>query len=180
MSIESLTIDASRLWSGEQARAAAARVSVERGKPLGDEVGYHVRFEHRSGRNTRILVATEGVFLRWLQDDPFLDRLGLVIFDEFHERNLNTDLALAMVRRVQQTVRPDLRVVVMSATLDPAPVSKFLGDCPCVSSEGRLFPLTVSYTPYSPAPLEDQVGLPAFTQTKAEVISVRPELLDII
>ncbi len=130
------------------ARAAAARMSAERGKPLGDEVGYHVRFESRSGRQTRILVATEGVFLRWLQDDPFLERAGIVIFDEFHERNLNTDLALAMTRRVQQTVRPDLRMVVMSATLEAAPIAQYLGNCPHLDSAGRLHPVETRYVPH--------------------------------
>ena len=127
------------------ARAAAVRMSQERGTSLGGEIGYQVRFERRASADTRILVATEGVFLRQLQDDPFLDHVGVVIFDEFHERNLNTDLALAMVRRVQSTVRADLRVVVMSATLDPGPIATYLGNCPVVESLGRLHPVDVRY-----------------------------------
>lgn len=85
------------------------------------------------------------MFLRWLQDDPFLDSVGLVIFDEFHERNLNTDLALAMTRRVQATVRPDLRLIVMSATLDAAPIAAYLGDCPMIESAGRLHAIELRY-----------------------------------
>jgi ATP-dependent helicase HrpB len=127
------------------ARAAAMRMSDERGTPLGGLIGYQVRFERRAGRETRVLVVTEGVFLRLLHDDPFLDSVGLVIFDEFHERNLNTDLALAMVRRVQSTVRPDLRAIVMSATLDPAPIARYLGNCPMVESQGRMYPVEIDY-----------------------------------
>ncbi len=91
------------------ARAAAARISQERGTALGKFAGYEVRFDRRAGRDTRILAVTDGVFVRMLADDPLLERIGIVIFDEFHERTLNTDLALAMVRRVQQEVRPDLK-----------------------------------------------------------------------
>ena len=91
------------------ARAAAARISQERGTALGNLAGYEVRFDRRAGRDTRILAVTDGVFVRMLADDPLLERVGIVIFDEFHERTLNTDLALAMVRRVQQEVRPDLK-----------------------------------------------------------------------
>ena len=88
---------------------------------------------------------TEGILLRRLQDDPFLESVSVVIFDEFHERRLDSDVSLAMVRRVQQTVRPELRIIVMSATLDPAPIAKYLGDCPIIESEGRLHPVRISY-----------------------------------
>lgn len=127
------------------ARAAARRMADERDCFVGQEVGYVVRFDRRVGRGTRLVVMTEGVLLRKLQSDPFLEGVAAVIFDEFHERNLNSDLALAMVRRVWQTVRPELKVVVMSATLDPQPVSAYLGGCPAVESEGRLFPVDVEY-----------------------------------
>src|SRR5207302_3981808 len=99
------------------ARAAARRMAAERGRRLGDEVGYHVRFDRQAGPHTRILVVTPGILLRVLQDDPYLESAGAVVFDEFHERGLESDLALGLVRLVQQTVRPELRVVVMSATL---------------------------------------------------------------
>jgi ATP-dependent helicase HrpB len=90
-------------------------------------------------------VVTEGILLRMLQGDPFLESATVVVFDEFHERSLNSDLALAMVRRVRDTVRPDLRLVVMSATLDPEPIARYLGGCPSVESPGRLHPVEVSY-----------------------------------
>jgi ATP-dependent helicase HrpB len=129
------------------ARAAARRMAEERGGQLGDEVGYQVRFDRRAGPHTRILVVTPGILIRLLQDDPFLERVGAVLFDEFHERSLENDLALGMVRLVQQTVRPELRVVVMSATLAVEQVSAYLGGCPVVTGEGRLYPVDVLYEP---------------------------------
>ncbi len=127
------------------ARTAARRMAFERGERVGQTIGYRVRFEESVGRDTRILVVTEGVLLRRLQDDPFLDDIAVVVFDEFHERRLDSDLALAMVRRVQQTVRPDLKIVAMSATLDPAAIARYLGDCPIVESKGRLHPVRIDY-----------------------------------
>ena len=123
------------------ARAAARRMAFERDCSLGDEIGYQVRFDRKWCERTRILVVTEGTLVRMLQDDPFLDDVAAVVFDEFHERSLDTDLSLGMVRRVQQTVRPDLNMVVMSATLGVEAVSAFLGHAPIVVSEGRLFPV---------------------------------------
>jgi ATP-dependent helicase HrpB len=127
------------------ARAAARRMATERGGRLGEEVGYHVRFDRQSSPQTRILVVTPGILLRFLHDDPFLESTSVVIFDEFHERGLDSDLALGMVRLVQQTVRPELRIVVMSATLAAEAVSAYLGGCPIIASEGRLFPVEVQY-----------------------------------
>ncbi len=129
------------------ARAAARRMALERGGRLGDEVGYQVRFDRQYGPQTRILVVTPGVLLRMLQDDPFLEGAGAVIFDEFHERGLESDLALGMVRLVQQTVRPELRIVVMSATLAVENVSTYLGGCPVVEGEGRQYPVEIVYEP---------------------------------
>jgi ATP-dependent helicase HrpB len=129
------------------ARAAARRIADERGEALGDVVGYSVRFERKYGPNTRLLVVTPGVLLRFLLDDPFLSDTGVVVFDEFHERGLESDLALGMARLIQQTVRPELRIVVMSATLATGEVSQYLGGCPVVESEGRLFPVEVVYEP---------------------------------
>src|SRR5262249_59592542 len=103
------------------ARAAARRMAAERGGHVGDEVGYHVRFDRQAGPRTRILAVTPGILLRLLQDDPYLEKVSIVLFDEFHERSLDSDLALGMVRLVQQTVRPELRLVVMSATLAGRP-----------------------------------------------------------
>lgn len=127
------------------ARAAASRIASENGWELGREVGYHVRFDRRIGRDTRLRVLTEGILTRQLLEDPFLEGVGAVLLDEFHERSLHTDLAIALLREVQQTVRDDLKLVVMSATLDAQPVARFLGDCPIVQTQGRTFPVDVRY-----------------------------------
>ena len=127
------------------ARAAAARMAAENGWTLGGEVGYQVRFEDRISDRTRIAVVTEGILLRRLHDDPFLQDVGVVIFDEFHERNLNSDLALGMVRQIQQSVRPDLKIVVMSATLTLESVADYLDGCPMIESAGRTYPVEISY-----------------------------------
>jgi ATP-dependent helicase HrpB len=129
------------------ARAAARRMAQERGGRVGDEFGYHVRFDRCAGLSTRVLAVTPGVLLRMLHDDPYLESAGVVVFDEFHERGLESDLSLGMVRLVQQTVRPGLRVVVMSATLEAEAVADYLGGCPVVASAGRLFPVEVVYEP---------------------------------
>jgi ATP-dependent helicase HrpB len=126
------------------ARAAARRMAEESGWTLGKEVGYQVRFERKAGPETKILVVTEGILVQRLQADPFLEGVGVVIFDELHERNLQTDLSLAMARRVQREVRPDLKLVAMSATLDPGPVAAFLGG-PTLESRGRLYPVEIQY-----------------------------------
>lgn len=137
------------------ARAAARRMASERGVALGQEVGYHVRFDRKARDDTRLLVVTEGLFLRRLQEDPLLEGVGAVVFDEFHERHLDSDLALAMVRRVREQVRPDLPLVVMSATLDGEAVAAALGGCPLVVSEGRTHPVDVAW---APAPLEGRLA----------------------
>lgn len=129
------------------ARAAARRMSAERGQRLGDAIGFQVRFERQFGRHTRILVVTPGILLRMLHDDPFLESVGAVIFDEFHERGLEVDLALGIIRLLQQTVRPDLRIVVMSATIQVDAVAGYLGNCPVIASEGRTFPVEIVYEP---------------------------------
>ncbi len=129
------------------ARAAAARIAEERGWRLGGQVGYQVRFEKRFGPTTRLRFLTEGVLTRQLVGDPFLETVGAVVLDEFHERNLNTDLALALVNEVRSQVRPELIVVVMSATLDAEPVARFLGGCPVIAVEWRAHPVSVEYQP---------------------------------
>lgn len=127
------------------ARAAAARIGEEQGWRLGHEVGYHIRFDNRTTPRTRVRVLTEGILTRQIQSDPFLEGIGCVILDEFHERSIHTDLALALLREVQTTVREDLRIVVMSATMDPRPVARFLGDVPVFDSPGRIFPVEIRY-----------------------------------
>ena len=129
------------------ARAAARRMANEHGSALGETFGYHVRFERRFNARTRVLAVTPGMLLRQLHDDPFLETVSCVVFDEFHERGLESDLALGTVKLLRQTVRADLRVVVLSATIDPVPISAYLGDCPVVVSEGRTFPVEVTYRP---------------------------------
>jgi ATP-dependent helicase HrpB len=142
------------------ARAAARRIAFERGTNLGQEIGYHVRFDRKSSRATRLLVVTPGILLRMLQDDPYMEYIGAVVFDEFHERGLETDLALGIVRLLQQSVRPELRAVVMSATLATEKLASYLAPCSVVTSAGRLFPVEVSYQPSaSERPLGEQVAL---------------------
>ncbi len=136
------------------ARAVAGRIADENGWPLGGPVGYHVRFDRKVGPDTRLRVVTEGILTRQLLDDPFLEGVGCVVLDEFHERSLYTDVAIALLREVQQTVRPDLCIVVMSATLEAGPVAAYLGGCPVVRVPGRTYPVAVSYEPdEAPLPL---------------------------
>lgn len=126
-------------------RASARRIAAEQGFEVGREVGYRIRFERRESKATRILVVTEGVLVQMLQADPFLEGIGALIFDEFHERHLASDLALAMARRVREQARDDLALVVMSATLDPEPIARWLGDCPVIESHGRLYPVEILF-----------------------------------
>mgnify|MGYP001569857346 CR=1 FL=1 len=132
------------------ARAAAGRMSQLRGENVGAMVGYRIRFESKVSKATRIEVLTEGILTRRLQNDPALEGVGLVIFDEFHERHLHADLALALCLDSQRGLRDDLKILVMSATLDGAAVSRLLNNAPIVSSEGRSFPVDVQYLPRDP------------------------------
>jgi ATP-dependent helicase HrpB len=143
-------------WLGEQivvmleprrvaARAAATRIAELLGDSVGALVGYRTRGDSRVSRQTRIEIVTEGVLTRRLQRDPTLDGVGALIFDEFHERHLQSDVGLALALRTQRLVRPDLRLLVMSATLDGASVSRYLGDAPIVTSEGRMHEVETRY-----------------------------------
>lgn len=123
------------------ARAAAARMAETLGQEVGRTVGYRVRLDSKVGPDTRIEVVTEGILTRMLQDDPSLPGVGVVIFDEFHERSLNADLGLALCLESQAALRDDLKLVVMSATLDGEPVARLMGDVPVVSSQGRAWPV---------------------------------------
>lgn len=140
------------------ARMAARRVAEELGERVGETVGYQVRFEDVGGPRTRLRFVTEGVLTRRLLANRDLKGVAAVILDEFHERHLDADLALALLRRLQSTSRPDLKLIVMSATLNAAPAAQYLGDCPVIRSEGKLFDVEVSYTPHSALPLERQVS----------------------
>jgi ATP-dependent helicase HrpB len=123
------------------ARTAAHRLAALLGQRVGQTVGYRMRLETRVGPHTRIEVITEGILTRMLQSDSSLDGVGLVIFDEFHERSLDADLGLALCRDIQGVLNEHLRLLVMSATLDPAPVSDLLGDAPLIQCDGRVFPV---------------------------------------
>jgi len=149
------------------ARTVAARVAFERQCRLGGEVGYQIRFDDVTSLGTRICFVTEGILLRWLQDDPNLGDVAAILFDEFHERNLLSDVALALARNLQQTRRPDLKIGVMSATLEAEPVAKYLGaregadplPCPVLESEGRAFPVEIRHIPlFDERPICDQAA----------------------
>ncbi|MDA7931072.1 ATP-dependent helicase HrpB [Akkermansiaceae bacterium] len=129
------------------ARTVASRVASERNVKLGAEVGYQIRFDDQTSNATSICFVTEGILLRWLQDDRSLSKIGAVLFDEFHERNLLSDVALALVKDLQQNQRPDLAMLVMSATLDAEPVAEYLNQCPILISEGQSYPVEVDYLP---------------------------------
>ena len=127
------------------ARAAAARMAASLGQQPGETVGWRIRFDSRVGPDTRIEVVTEGILGRMLQDDPSLSGVGLVIFDEFHERSLHADLGLALALEASQGLRDDLKLLVMSATLDGEPVARLMGGMPVITSEGRAFPVTTRF-----------------------------------
>jgi ATP-dependent helicase HrpB len=127
------------------ARSAAAYMAASLGEPVGRTVGYRVRMDTRVGPGTRIEVITEGVLTRMLQSDPSLAGVGLVIFDEFHERSLQADLGLALCLQTRALFREDLRLLVMSATIDARPVATLLGDAPVLASEGRVYPVRTEY-----------------------------------
>lgn len=129
------------------ARAAARRMADSLDEPVGATVGFRVRGETRVGAHTRIEVVTEGVLTRMLHEDAALEGVGLVIFDEFHERSLNADLGLALSLETQSLLRPELRLLVMSATLDGTAAARLLDDAPVIASEGRTFPIEIRYVP---------------------------------
>ena len=159
------------------ARAAARRVAQEQGWTAGEEVGWSVRFERRYRADSRVVFCTEGVLLRRLQEDPFLEGVDAVVLDEFHERHLEGDLVLALAQRVRAEVRPDLRIVVMSATLEAEPVAAFLA-APVVRSEGRCFPVEVAYLHAEPRErVEDHAARgvrEACRRTEGDVLAFLP------
>src|SRR5271165_5976095 len=141
------------------ARAAAARMAATLGERVGETIGLRVRFESLSSARTRIEVVTEGVFTRMTLDDPSLEGVGAVMFDEFHERSLDADLGLALALDAQAGLCEDLRILVMSATLDGARVRALLGDAPLIEGAGRAYPVTTHYVGRSPAArIEDEVA----------------------
>ena len=155
------------------ARASAERMARTLGERAGETVGYRVRFGSKISRATRIEVVTEGIFSRQILDDPELSGVAAVLFDEFHERSLDADLGLALARDAQTGLREDLRILVMSATLDGARVGKLLGDAPVVASEGRAFPVETRYLGRkADAPLERQMADAIATALRADPGSV--------
>jgi ATP-dependent helicase HrpB len=155
------------------ARASAERMAQTLGERVGETVGYRVRFGSKVSRATRIEVVTEGIFSRQILDDPELTGVAAVLFDEFHERSLDADLGLALARDAQTGLREDLRILVMSATLDGARVAKLLGDAAVIASEGRAFPVETRYLGRkSDAPLERQMADAIATAVRADPGSV--------
>jgi ATP-dependent RNA helicase HrpB len=157
------------------ARAIAARIADERGWTIGREVGWQVRFERRFGADTRLLVVTEGILTARLQSDPLLSGFTTIVLDEFHERSIHADLAIALARQAWRA-RDDLRIVVMSATLDAQAVSAFLDDCPIVNVPGRLHSLDISHAPGQTAAA---AALGLLEQTPGDVLCFLPGALDI-
>src|SRR5688500_9031873 len=139
-------------------RAVAARMAATLGEAPGETVGYRMRLETRVSRRTRIEVVTEGVFTRMLQGDPALEGVSAVLFDEFHERSLHADTGLAFALDSQENLAPELRLLVMSATLDGAAVAKLLGDAPLITAAGRMYPVEVHHLgtglPALPSPVQ--------------------------
>ena len=158
---------------GIAARTSAELMAKSLGERAGDTVGYRVRFGSKVSRATRIEVVTEGIFTRQILDDPELTGIAAVLFDEFHERSLDADLGLALARDAQQGLREDLRILVMSATLDGARVARLLGDAPVVESEGRAFPVETRYVGRKPdAPVERQMAETIASALRADAGSV--------
>ncbi len=151
-------------------RAVAARIADERGWTLGGEVGWHVRFERRFTAATRLLVVTEGILTARLQHDPLLSDVRTVVLDEFHERSLHADLGLALARQAWRA-RDDLRILVMSATLDPQPLARYLGECPVIEVPGARHPLAIEYAPGEAVPAAVRDLLP---RTKGHVLCFLP------
>ncbi|MEM7261484.1 MAG: ATP-dependent helicase HrpB [Planctomycetota bacterium] len=164
-------------------RAAARRMASETGSKVGDTIGYRVRFDRKVSRRTQVEVMTEGLLLRRLQRDPFLEDIAVVIFDEIHERSVDAEVSLALTRKVQLEARDDLKIVAMSATLDAPGLARYLGDAPIVESEGRLHPVTVTHRP-SPTqtPLEEQVRAAVdatISETTGDLLVFLPGLREI-
>lgn len=154
------------------ARSAARFMATLLGEEVGRTVGYRTRLDSKVGRETRIEVVTEGILTRLLQDDPALENYGAVIFDEFHERSLQADLGLALTRECQQLLREDLRLVVMSATLDAAALARVLGGAPVLSCGGRMFPVEVRYRAPGRVPLQEHLAATVRDVVRSEAGSV--------
>ncbi len=156
------------------ARAAAHRMATTLHEPVGDTVGHRMRLDTRVGPKTRLEVVTEGVLMRLLQEDPALSRYGLILFDEFHERSLQADTGLALCLESQRLFRPDLHLLVMSATLECGPVSAVLGQAPTIACQGNLFPVE---TRYLDQPVTGQLEAAVFRAVRRSIAQDRGSLL---
>ncbi len=166
------------------ARQIAERMAELLGEPVGKRVGYRIRFDTCVSKDTKIEVLTEGILTRMLQNDPTLDGVGIVIFDEFHERNLHSDLALALSRQAQQLLRPDLRLVIMSATIDASAVCQAL-QAPLIESQGRMFPVEVHYSKEDTSPRDmpqvaAHVVRQALKEQEGDILVFLPGQADIV
>lgn len=165
------------------ARSAAQYMAKMLGEQAGETVGYRVRLDTKVSRRTRIEVVTEGVLTRMLQEDQALENIGIVLFDEFHERHLHGDLGLALCLQSQALLREDLRLVVMSATLETEPLSALLGNAPVIRSEGRVFPVATHYAPARlSGPIEPQMGraiMEALQRHEGDILAFLPGLPEI-
>jgi len=163
------------------ARLLAARIAQERGVKLGGEVGYQIRFERVESAETRIKFVTEALLLRQMASDPQLKGVGAVVFDEFHERNLHSDVALALARQLQESGRPDLLIIAMSATLDTEGVARWMGNAETLAADGRAYPVDIEYVPVartSTRPVWDlaaeQVGRILHEEPEGDVLVFMP------
>jgi ATP-dependent helicase HrpB len=164
------------------ARAAAERMAQTLGERVGETIGLRVRFGSKISRKNRIEIVTEGIFTRLILDDPMLGGIAAILFDEFHERSLDADLGLALARDVQQGLREDLKILVMSATIDGARVATLLGGAPVIESEGRAFPVETHYTSRDTRPIEPQMAdmiLRAMRADKGSLLAFLPGAAEI-
>lgn len=176
-------------WLGDQkirmleprrlaAKTVATRLAFHLNEETGEQVGYRIRFENKISSKTRLEILTEGILTRMLSEDPTLEGTGLVIFDEFHERSIHADTSLVLCREIQKVLRPDLRLLIMSATLDTTYLRNFFGDAPLISSEGKMFPVEMKYQKEDPTlPLPVQMATlirKALQETEGDVLSFFP------
>jgi ATP-dependent helicase HrpB len=166
------------------ARMLAKRVAEERGGRLGEDVGYQIRLDNVSSKRTRILFVTEGILLRRMMAEPSLPGISAILFDEFHERHLYGDITLARALELQETLRPDLRLGVMSATLDGGSLEKYLAPCVRLTSEGRTFPVDIKYLPYEPKDdpcweLAAEAVASHFSRTEGDILIFMPGAYEI-
>lgn len=153
------------------ARSSASRMAQILGETVGMRIGYHIRSEKKRSEKTKILVVTEGILTRMLQRDPSLEHIALIIFDEFHERHLHSDLSLAFALQSQEFLRDDLKILVMSATLDTDTLERLLNHPPLISSEGRSFPIEIEYLPPNTLPIEAKKIVPALMGLLPNIIT---------